>query len=545
MPGSKASRGIQQNIRPLNLKSNVGGMVQNKAESFIPITQAVDIQNMHQINQGSWSADFAGYGIINAGGTPYESGAAIDNLMWFIDNLGADHLLFAANGKLKEANIATGVATDVDAAAGFTPGARVSSQELGYSLFTCDGNIAKPRKWTGSVAGNSGGWPVSDGTNTYTTPRFVQKHNDRLLYVVGDSYVIISDLQSGESFTQPATTAAHSYIAQIGIGDGQKIRAARSINVPGKNETQCVIFKDRSIWTITGKSALQTDTDVFHPIPVNLKFGAFNDQSVIEVGQDLIFFNETGVYSYSTANTSGTLQPLAIPSDMVKGTFGTLNKTYKSQCWAQHLPNRREIWFFMPTGSSTQCDTALVYKYPDPTDPTTVPVWSKRTSAGVFKPGCGVLFNSAFYVGFSTGKIGLMFNSSQYDSVGIPYVYEYPNYDAGNEKQIKSLKAGEAQFKIRSNQTAALTCHWKGGNNNDVSVNTLAINTTVAGTTWGSQSFGNFYYGGLDEVKVEYFAFGDGLKLKHILSGTTNTTGPEFLGLIPILEYGSLSQDWN
>lgn len=542
----------QKTPKPASLRNNTSGMVQNRAEAFLPASAAVDIINMHATDEGSWSADRAGYSVVNSGGTAYESGASIDGLFWFTGSDGADHLFTAINGKLKEVDLTAGTDANIDASAGYTVGNQVDFEVLGNVLFSCDGAIATPRKWDGTTAANSGGWPVNDGSNTYSKPKFVENHQDRLLYLnfqggTGaatkyESHAILSNQNAGEAFTLPATTAAHAYIAQIGPGDGQVITGARSIHIPATNKAQSVIFKERSTYALIGSSGKASDSDAFNVVKMNGGYGAFNNRSIVQVGNDILALNEFGVTSYSSSTDSGTIQPAAIQSDFVKRIIDSLNYDYKHKCWAIHLPARREVWFALPTGANTVTNTILVYKYPSPGDPSGAPKWSRRSG---FSPICGALYQKTFYTGFNDGIVGQMFNSSQYDDTGIAWRYEYPYLKFGSEKQIKRVLSGDAHFKVRSNQTATLQHNWKGGNNNDGGSRTLAVSTTVGGAVYGTGVYGTDYYGSQEEVKAPFNIHGNGERVKFTLSGTTNETGPEFLGITPAVEAGAVSQFWN
>ncbi len=558
MAGSKKDRGILPNIKTLKLKNNVSGMAQNKAETFLRPDQAIDIINMHSTEEASWSADNIGYTKINSGGTAYESGASVDGLHWLVDSDGASHLYTAINGKLKEINTSTGVATDVDAVAGYALGSQVDFQAINGVLFTVDGSIAKPRKWDPitATASDSGGWPLSDTVNTYSKPKFVEKHQDRAVYLnfqAGTgakskypSHLAIMNLTSAETCTIPATTAIHGYIAGISDGDGEEIVGARWIHIPATNETQLVIFKDRSTHTLTGQSALLTDPDQFGSIRMNGNYGALNNRCILEVGKDIIALNEYGITSYSSSSNSGTIQPSAINSDLIRKVIKRFNRNVKEKAWGIHIPDRREVIFFIPTGASSQCNEAIVYKYPSPGDQTELPKWSRRTDvASKFKMSHGVLVDDVFYIGSYTGIVGTMFTASNYDGTGIPYVYEFAYWDMGNEKQNKSVVNAEAQFKVRSVQNCTMQTKWKGGGNNNITSNPLMIGTTVSGAVYGQAVYGVSSYGSSEEIKVPYKVDGNGTKLKHKLSGTTTTSGPEFLGCAMIVQVGSLSGHYN
>lgn len=556
MPSSKKLRNIQSNFRTANLKQNFQGIQQNKADSFLPPSAAVDIINMHSTEEGSWSADKAGYSVVNASGTAYESGARIDGIHWYPDAASVDHLIIACNGKLKEVNTSTGAATDIDASAGFTVGNNVDFEVINYLLFSCDGAKAKPRKWDGTTAADSGGWPINDGSNTYSKPKFVETFQGRAVYANFQggtgaaskypSHLVIGDVNAPESFTFPATTAAHSFLGEIGPGNGQTITGIRKMSIPALdaqgNDEVLVVFKERSIYTISGRSAKAGDPDQFIISVINPQFGAFNNRSIIQVGNDLYAMNEYGIVSYTTSSQSGTIQPNPINSEFVNEIIGSLNYAQKHKCWAVHLPGRRELWLALPTGANTDCDTIIVYKYPDFNSEQGVPRWSRRNG---FSPICGLLFQRDFYVGFANGKVGKMFASSKYDTMGIPWKYEYPYLDAGNPKQIKRLISGDADFKIRSDQTVYIQTIWKGGNNNDQTGRSYDLRTTISQAIYGQAIYGLSTYGSQEETTVQYSAFGNGKRIKHILSGVTTDSGPEFLGLTPIFEFGSISQHYN
>ncbi|MCE3234528.1 MAG: hypothetical protein K0Q50_708 [Vampirovibrio sp.] len=539
MAGSKAARGIRSNVKTFKLKSNVSGMAQNRAETFLRPDQAVDILNMHATEEGSWSADNAGYTKINDGGTAYESGAAVDGLAVFEDSSGDKHLFMAINGKLKEVNTSTGVATDIDASAGYTVGNQVDFEAMYDVLYTVDGTI-NPRKWDGASAGNAAGWPV---TGPFNNPKYLTKHNWRLVFLApeeDETTFVVSDFEDPESFTF-ASASTDAYIGHI---DG-RIKGARSMHIPASNEEQTIIFSEKSTFVLTGSSAVLSDSDGFKVIKMNGNYGAINNRCIVEVGNDILALNIFGITSYSSTTQSGTIQPSAINSDRVKDVIASMNLNAKEQCWGIHLPNRREVWWFLPTGANTQCNAAIVYKYPSPGSQDEIPKWSRRLDAGSkFKMAHGALLDRTFYVGSYSGVVGSMFTASTYDGTGIPWKYEYPFWDVGNEKQNKRYLNGEAHFKVRSDQNFTFQYQWKGGGCNDQGSQSYPIETTVAGAEYGSATFGTDYFGQSEEVKVPYDIFGDGLRVKHTLSGTTADSGPEFLGLTPVLELGNISQHW-
>jgi hypothetical protein len=549
--GSKKSRGIRQNVRVGNLKRNVLGTVQNKAESFLPPEAAKDILNMHATEEGSWSADNVGYTLINDADTAYEAGASLDGMAWFTDSAFDDHLFVAINGKVGEVDPSTGVLTTIDAAAGFTAGNPVDFEGMNDVLYAVDGSIAAPRKWDGVSAADAAGWPVSDGTNTYSTPKYLLNHQDRLMGLnlqggsdVWPSHFLLSDQNDPEAFNFDRG-AASAFVGQCRPGDGQQIVGGGSIFVPASNQQQAVIFKTASTFMMVGNSGSDQDADQFRVVRINGSYGAINNKCIINVGNDILALDRFGVTSYTSLSSSGDIQPNAINSDLVKDTIATLNQNAKDTCWGIHLPHRREVIFYLPTGSATNCNAAIVYKYPAPgTDE--LPKWSRRTAVGTkFNLSCGVLGGDDFYIGTSNGFVGTMFTSSTYDGTGIPYRYEHPYMALGNEEQVKRVLHGFAHSKIRGDLAATMEARWKGGGNNDVTTCPLSLETTVGAAEYGAALMGTDYYGQREEIKTPFEPLGDGNRLKLIFKGTTGDTGPEYLGSTLIYESGGLVRHWN
>lgn len=543
MAGNKKNRGILPNVRTFSLQKNLSGISKNKDERFLKPNEALDIINMHSIKDGTWSADRIGYSHVN--GTVVESGASIDGVHWFTDADQVDYLLLAANGKLKQVNTSTGIVTDADAAAGYALGSAVDFQNFNGYVYTCDGSIAKPRRWDGTTAADSGGFPISDGSNSFSKPKYVEQHQNRLAYLGFDGFpdhIAISDQDAAETFTQPASAANHSFIAEVAPGVGGILTGARSLPIPNSNEDTLVIFKSRGIYALIGASGLATDADKFKIIRINSEFGAFNNRCIVQVGQDILALNEYGIISYSSANNSGTIQPVGINVNRIRDVVDRINLTARSKCWGIHLADRREVWFGVPTGASTQVNEFIVYKYPDPGEPESLPRWTRRTG---LIAGHGALLNKTFYIGTYTGFVGQMFNASTYHLTGINWKYAYPSWDLGNELQFKRILHAESVFRLRSNQIVTIKTEWRGGGNNDIYSDSYMVESAAGSAVYGSAVYGSSVYGSASELTQEFPVPGNGKRIKFTLSGTTNTSGPEFLGLSIKSEVGGISSHWN
>ena len=211
------------------------------------------------------------------------------------------------------------------------------------------------------------------------------------------------------------------------------------------------------------------------------------------------------------------------------------------------MPHRREVIFFIPTGASTQCNEAIVYKYPSPGDAQGVPRWSRRTSNGAgFKLSSGVLMHKTFYSGSYTGFVNTMFTSSSYDGIEIPFKYEYPYWDGSNERQIKRVLDAFIHLKIRESTSITLKSQWLGGGNNDSLSVPYQVQSSQSGARYGVAVYGADRYAAVElDTKVKCHIPGNGERLKFTISGTNNTSGIDFMGLTFFVESGNLSHHWN
>jgi len=534
--GSKASRGIRSNVRNSFLTKNLLGLSQNVDERFLSPSEAIDIVNMHSLKDGSWSADKGGYVYLNE--TAYESGASIDGVYWQQYADGSEQLVFACNGKLKTVNLTTGIATDLDASATYHVGGSVSFQNVSGVLFSCDGFMNKPRKWDGTTASTYAG-TITDGTNTYTKPKHLGLHQNRLIlsnFNEHPDHYALSDINNVETFTTPATSASDSFIGEA-KGGSIGIVGQKTIANANSNADVTILFKRRGIFAVTGASGLATDADAFKCIRLNNRFGSFNNNCIVENGQDLLAINEYGICSYTSATISGNVQPVGINHNRVRDVLSRINVNAVDKCWGIHLADRREIWWGIPTGASSQANEFIIYRYTDPGEQTSLPRWSRRKG---FTASCGTLYGTSFYIGTYNGHIAKMFSASNYNGVGINWVYEYPFNDFGNELQYKNVNNAEAHFRVRGQQNFTIQTTWKTGDKQEVATKNLSIASTVTGSTRGGTKWGASKWGAKTESVVPFQISSDGGRLKLKLSGTTTSTGPEFLGAALTVEYGSM-----
>lgn len=522
---------MARSIKPFQFFTNFRGQDENTGEMLIQPGAARLIQNMHMDSLGQWSAYNQGYTALTA---QLESGARINSLYWFVDSTGTDYLLASVGTKIKTVVVVGGATADISSS--FTTNQPVDFETFKGVVYAASAGLAL-QKWTGTGSMSAAsGFPLINGSETYDKPSIVEKYANRLVTAdfhgaaLFPSHVVLSDDLAPETYTI-GTSATNAVVFQVAPGDGQSVKAVKTFNLPFTNEQLLLIFKDRSIYSLSGNTPVTFALNL-----VNSNFGCLNNRCAVQVGNDVLFMDINGVYSITTANTSGTMQPKAIASEMILDTLATMNLTQKDKAFVVHLPGRREVWFHIPTGSSSEPDTVLVYHYN--TDPQGNPVnaWSVRTG---YSPTSAVIYNKTFYSGNSTGYVNQWFGSSNYNGTGYNYIYRYPFFNFGTQAQNKRVVECYIWLKLFGNESFTVTTEWRGGGNN-TRRSVAVVPTLPSGIgVYGTGIYGTSIYGSSAGVfkKVRVPVLGNGEQLQISISGTTSNNGPIILGVSGLVEY--------
>lgn len=529
----------KRSIKPFAFTVNVEGTNKEDGVFRIQPSSAELIQNLHPNKAGEYTA-------YNQGNIDYspqlESGARIDSLGSFTNDSGSAYFVCATNGKVLNINISTG-ANDGTITTSNTPNYPVDFQAFKGSLYIVEKSM-DPEKWTGSGSATSAsGWPIVVGGDTYEKPSMVEAYANRLVFgnfngsTKFPSHIAISNDLSPETFTlSPTSTATNGAVVQISPGDGQHLRAMRSIYIPSEANSYLILFKDKSIYAFTGNSP-----ETFNLSIVSSSFGALNNNCVATVGSDLIFIDRQNIYSLSGATQSGTLQPVAIGSEKVQDILSTLNQGSSDKAWVMHIPSKYEVWFGIPTGSSTEVNTILVYNYRK-AEKEGQHVWIVRTGMSAT---CATEYMGTLYTGNTTGYMQKWFTKSNYNGTGYNWIYRYPFYNFGTEAQNKRIVECFGYFLIRKNTTVNVRVTWRLGGNNITKTftRTLVMNE---GSLYGTARYGAAVYGtpgGLLK-KIKLPIVGNGEQVQIEISGTTDTLGPTFLGIGGLVEFGGYSRSY-
>lgn len=527
-----------RNFKPFKFFTNTGGQDEKTGELANQPNFAKNITNLHVDALGQWTAFNQGYSNFSS---QLESGARVDGIAWYVDASSVSHLLLACNGKIKTVNLGSGATANISSA--FTAGKSVSFATFKGTVYACADGTA-PQKWTASGSMSSAsGFPSTNGSETYNQPKIVCNFLNRLAYANFTSgggfpsHVVLSDNLNGESFTY-GVLDSNAIAFQAKPGDGQQVTCLRSYGVPNSQTELLFIFKDRSFYVLTG-----TTPATFDLTCINSTVGCVNNNSAVQIGTDFFFTGHDDIYSVTTANLSGSLQPLASNVELVKQTISTINQNALDKCFAIHLPLRREAWFGIPTGSSTEVDTVLVYYYN--TDPTTgqpIKSWSVMTGLNA---SCAVLVANQLYTGNSTGYIGQWFNSDLYGGTAFTYNYKYPFYDFGSQAQIKYIPECYLWFIVNEACTLNFTSTWRSGGNNITKTIPITVPLPGGSSLYDTAVYDTGLYTGVGLLaKVRVPVLGNGEAVQFSISGSTSSGAPTFCGISGLVEYGSYSRSY-
>lgn len=510
---------------------------QNEKDGITRITPAAAeyIQNMHYVENGTFSAFNQG---CEAFSVQLESGADIDSLGYFTTDEGVDHLLCAVNGEVHDINLTTGADTATITSAN-TAGQPVDFQAFLGKVYMVDGTMT-PQVWTGTGSASSvSALPLTIGMDIYDDPSIVEKFNNRLVYgcfLDNDtgpypSHLVITDLLAPDTITTVTTNDTDGAVIQVSPGDGQRLTAAKALYFPQQGTEVLICFKEHSSYVLSGDTP-----DTFDIQLLSADYGCINNRCAVQVGNDILFMDTRNIHSITTATMSGNLQKGVIGSEMVINTLQELNLDQKAKSWAEHLPDRHEVWFGIPTGSSVDVDTILVCSYRTPGQY----VWSVRRGHSA---RCALYADGLFYTGATDGYIDKWFTSSQYRGIGFQWVYRYPFHSFGKQTRVKRINRAHALFQLRGSSTVTIKGEWALGGN-DTRQSQSKTKPLSTGSVYGVAVYGVDHFaitGGL--IKHQYFnVLGNGLMWQCEVSGTTTDVAPDFLGIYGHYEMGDTNR---
>ena len=280
--------------------------------------------------------------------------------------------------------------------AGFSPSNNVANgkkfvaeKTLNEFIFYVDGNPSLSSATTGTVALADGfefyldasktSTHITDGESLTSTPVFARKVSEGLgfTHMPAPEYGVYHQRRLAVPYRYSVDDVADTYsdrkiFDEILISDildtdtydqvyGQfRFNAGKSdfnVGMLSFSDDKLVVFNRNSIHIVVGNG----DLSGFQSQLLTDEVGLTARNSVIQVGNQILFLSDNGVYGLSFVdlyNLRGNEVPL---SESIQKTIDTINKAHVDKASAVYFDNK--YYLAVPTGTSTFNNTLLIYNF--------------------------------------------------------------------------------------------------------------------------------------------------------------------------------------
>lgn len=189
----------------------------------------------------------------------------------------------------------------------------------------------------------------------YLSSNILELYENRIFYDVNSSYQI-------SDFTDLNITNETPYRIYFSeIGEPQKIFPENFIQISSNSQPitalksfnqSLVIFCNEGVFRLTGDNP-----DNFNLNLITDEFGCISHKAVVEFKNRLWFLDDIGIVEYTGSSYDQV-------SNRMTDTFNSMNVDAARQtAVACHVPERNEVWFAIPVGTSTVNNLVVVYDY--------------------------------------------------------------------------------------------------------------------------------------------------------------------------------------
>lgn len=260
----------------------------------------------------------------------------ISGMYSLYQSTGTRQLVYGSSQNLYIYNNAGGSTTLTGTPTNFTANQQWGFDEYQDSVYGGNGT-------DGLVAYNGTNYSLA---NSAITPQYVKVHSNRVYCAnAKSSTVYFSDAGDPTSFP------VNNFI-QINTNDGQ--------NITGISEllNNVVIFKDESVWILTGEPLGAGNTTTIGNLQLrqaNSAVGCSAFRTICKVDQTLFFMHYSGIYALQNYS-------VVLVSPLLSTTFlSGMNPGFINLCWAVYNAARKKYILGYPSVTSIVCDSALVY----------------------------------------------------------------------------------------------------------------------------------------------------------------------------------------
>lgn len=495
---------------------NTGGLNTRASEISIHHTESPDLLNVKLTKEGAIVKE-KGFTLLHE--LPIAEDAEIGGLHHYIKSSNnTNYTIVAAGDKLYNLNGETFV--DISRVAPYEPNRIWNFITFNDSCIGVNGYDV-PQKYSGGSAAVS-------ITNAPVASSVVESYNNRV-FMAGDPDEPTKLSYSALLDPDDWTTVNDAGWLEVGLNDGQKITALKAYF------DILLVFKERSIYALSGYSGDPTSENFFFVKQLNASVGAVSHRAIEQVGNTLFFLSDDGVYALEAVQVYGDLG-LKNVSYKISSLFEGLNKSEMENSFSVHDFEENRLWFFVPSGSSTENNLILIYDY-------SLNAWTKRSG---FTSKCGLVYKRLenpkyeFITGSYDGYLQKQKDGFTYAGEPINAYYVTPWYDFGHYRKRKRVR--DIQFVIEPTGVYELDVTYKW----DYGVkNTRNLSVELDGMTafWGTSETGSHwdeaYWNSEYAFKVTKPVDGGGHVLQMTMKNTNRNESFVILGwYINVIERG-------
>jgi hypothetical protein len=311
----------------------------------------------------------------------------------------------------------------------------------------------------------------------------------------------------------PGTWTVGTDYFDVNTSDGQDITGISYL------EDYLVLFKERSIWVMTGgfptewkiSSSNNNLTNVFQGI------GCVSHKSIVQVGNDLWFMSRDGIRSLRR-NQYGETPEMGLVSGWIQTTIDGLNQTQLNK--ASAILYDKRVYFSFPSGSSTYPNLVMVADTTINTgDPTNPHPWVAYTG---WAPNCWVVYAPSvlpqLYFGDASGN-GLVYQAetgTNDNSAAIDFDYQSGMIDLRAPDMRKTARFIWAGGQVAGNYNVEIS------GSQDGSTFTKYGDLNLSNTPlWNSGTFDTDSWGSAGQVRDKFVLNRAGKK--HMIRFRNNT----------------------
>ena len=292
-----------------------------------------------------------------------------------------------------------------------------------------------------------------------TSCRAVSVYNNRMLYAgLNDNLdaLLVSDLNNPTTADLTGDNANDGFLIEIDPQNSGGLVGINVVRERGTNTEYVVLFKRNAVYLMKGS----TETTV-SVTKIYEGYGTYNNNTHAQVGSDVYFINEQGLFSLNSTIETGNMQVESIDTVFVNKYFDKVKESY-DEVELILSPTEREIWVSIPEQGKVK--GMLVYAFDRKiiinSTPTNVPYW---TYLAPYKFKGLHSFNNATFGFDSKGTLHRLRTGNLFNGEVPEWSLNFKDLTFQAPERYKSIDFGNLMLKVARYPNVTVNWQWRGG----------------------------------------------------------------------------------